>query len=170
MITQGSWMINSFYTAENHADYYWSLMPYGDANGNGQCDEGERWSAYNGLGWAASAATKNPDACYSLIAYLCGEQAQKEQAELGVTMAGMPGISDAFASAFDGMDVSAFTRIEEEGSLYFRPYTRNTTVWEDALQQAGAFLDAWQNPNDEAVMAAACDNAQQIIENAIANE
>jgi multiple sugar transport system substrate-binding protein len=85
-------------------------------------------------------------------------------------MAGMPGISDAFASAFDGMDVSAFTRIEEEGSLYFRPYTRNTTVWEDALQQAGAFLDAWQNPNDEAVMATACDNAQQIIENAIANE
>lgn len=170
MITQGSWMINSFYTAENHADYYWAMMPYGDANGNGQCDDGERWSAYNGLGWAASAATANPDACYSLIAYLCGEEAQKKQAELGVTMAGMPGISDAFASAFEGMDVSAFTKIETEGKLYFRPYTRNTTVWEDALQQAGAFLDAWQNPEDAATMAAACDNAQQIIDTAIANE
>ena len=83
---------------------------------------------------------------------------------------GMPGISDAFASAFDGMDVSAFTRIEEEGSLYFRPYTRNTTVWEDALQQKGAFLDPWQNPEDSALMATACDNAQKIIEDAIANE
>ena len=170
MITQGSWMIRSFYTAENHDDYAWALMPYGDANGNGQCDDGERWSAYNGLGWAASAATKNPDACYSLIAYLCGEEGQKKQAELGVTMAGMPGISEAFSSAFEGMDVSAFNKIEEVGSLYFRPYTRNTTVWEDALQQAGAFLDAWQNPEDAAAMATACDNAQAIIENAIANE
>ena len=50
MITQGSWMINSFYKAENHADYKWAMMPYADVNGNGACDKGERWSAYNGLG------------------------------------------------------------------------------------------------------------------------
>ena len=54
--------------------------------------------------------------------------------------------------------------------LYFRPYTRNTTVWEDALQQQGAFLDAWQNPNDPEIMSKACDNAQKIIEDAIAAE
>ena len=146
------------------------MMPYGDANGNGQCDEGERWSAYNGLGWAANANVSNPEECYSLIAYLCSEEGQKKQAELGVTMGGMEGVSDAFASAFDGMDVSAFTKIEEEGSLYFRPYTRNTTVWEDAIQQSGAFLDAWQDPSDAAKMATACENAQKIIEDAIAAE
>jgi hypothetical protein len=95
---------------------------------------------------------------------------QIKQAELGVTMAGMPGISEEFANAFPGMDVSAFTKIEEEGDLYFRPYTRNTTVWEDALQQTGCFLDAWQDPSDPAKMEAACDAAQQIIETAIANE
>ena len=170
MITQGSWMINSFYTAENHADYYWAMLPYADVNGNGSCDEGERWSAYNGLGWAAAANTAMPDEAYSLISYFCAEAGQKKQAELGVTMAGMVGVSDEFAKAFEGMDVSAFTRIEEEGSLYFRPYTRNTTVWEDALQQVGCFLDAWQNPEDPAVMATACDNAQRIIESAIAEE
>ncbi len=170
MITQGSWMINSFYTAENASDYAWAMMPYADVNGNGTCEKEERWSAYNGLGWAADANTSNPDAAYSLIAYFCSEEGQKMQAELGVTMGGMLGVSDAFANAFEGMDVSAFTRVEEEGSLYFRPYTRNTTVWEDALQQAGAFLDAWQNPADPAVMATACDNAQAIIEAAIANE
>ena len=102
--------------------------------------------------------------------FFCAEAAQKEQAELGVTMAGMKGVSEEFANAFPGMDVSAFTKAEEEASLYFRPYTRNTTVWEDALQQAGAFLDAWQNPSDPDVMAAACDAAQMIIEDAIANE
>ncbi len=170
MITQGSWMINTFYTAENSADYAWAMLPYADRNGNGACDEGERQSCYNGLGWAASANTADPAAAYSLISWFCNEENQKKQAELGVTMAGMPGISEAFAGAFEGMDVSAFTKIEEEGTLYFRPYTRNTTVWEDALQQAGGFLDPWQNPSDPALMAQACDNAQAIIENAIAQE
>ncbi len=170
MITQGSWMINSFYTAENHADYYWAELPYADVNGNGQCDDGERWSCYNGLGWAAKSETADPQAAYDLISWFCQEDQQKEQAKLGVTMGGMKGISEDFANAFEGMDVSAFTKIEENGSLYFRPYTRNTTVWEDAIQQEGAFLDAWLDPSNPDTMAAACDNAQTIIENAIAAE
>jgi multiple sugar transport system substrate-binding protein len=170
MICQGSWMINSFYTSENASDYAWAMLPYADVNGNGTCDEGERYSAYNGLGWAAAYNTEDPDAAYSLISYFCSEEGQQKQAELGVTMGGMEGVSDAFANAFPGMDVSAFIRIEEEGSLFFRPYTRNTTIWEDALQQAGGFLEAWQNPEDPELMATACDNAQQIIENAIAAE
>ncbi|MBQ6530663.1 MAG: sugar ABC transporter substrate-binding protein, partial [Clostridia bacterium] len=91
MITQGSWMINAFYTAEGHANYAWALLPYADLNGNGTCEKEERWSAYNGLGWAASAKTKDPESCYSLIAYFCGEEGQKLQAEKGVTMGGMQG-------------------------------------------------------------------------------
>ncbi len=170
MITQGSWMINTFYKGENSADYAWAMLPYADVNGNGACDEGERYSAYNGLGWAASYQVADPDAAYSLISWFCNEENQIKQAELGVTMGGMKGISESFANAFPGMDVSAFTRAEEEGDLFFRPYTRNTTVWEDAIQQSGAFLDAWQNPSDPAVMAGACDAAQAIIEEAIANE
>ncbi len=170
MISQGSWMINSFYTADNSADYKWAMLPYADVNGNGQCDEGERYSAYNGLGWAANANVADPKACYDLIKFFCTEEGQKMQAELGVTMGGMTGVSDAFADAFEGMDVSAFVRAEEEGDLFFRPYTRKTTVWEDAIQQQGAFLDAWQDPSDPDKMATACDNAQKIIEDAIAAE
>ena len=170
MITQGSWMINTFYKAENSKDYAWAMLPYADVNGNGACDDGERFSCYNGLGWAANANVKDPKACYDLIAYFCSEEGQKKQAELGVTMGGMLGISEAFAGAFDGMDVSAFIRAEEEGNLYFRPYTRNTTVWEDKLKQAGGFLDAWQDPSNAALMETACDNAQKIIEDAIAAE
>jgi multiple sugar transport system substrate-binding protein len=170
MISQGSWMINSFYTAENAADYAWAMLPYADTNGNGACDKGERYSAYNGLGWAAAANTKDPKAAYDLISYFCSEKAQKEQASLGVTMGGMLGVSEDFANAFEGMDVSPFVRAEEEGDLFFRPYTRNTTVWEDALQQNGGFLDAWLDPSNPETMAKACDNAQKIIEDAIAAE
>ena len=169
MITQGSWMINSFYKAEHHDDYKWALLPYADVNGNGQAEPEERWSCYNGLGWAAAFNTKNPDAAYSLISWFCQEPQQVKQAELGVTMAGMPGVSDAFANAFPGMNIDAFL-IAEDFSLYMRPYTRNTPVWEDALQQVGGFLDAWQNPEDPAVMAQACDNAAKIIRDAIAEE
>ena len=170
MITQGSWMINAFYTAENHNDYAWAMLPYADTNSNGTCDAGERYSAYNGLGWAANANVADPKACYDLISYFCSEEGQKKQAQLGVTMGGLKGVSEDFSGAFEGMDVSAFVRAEEEGDLFFRPYTRKTTVWEDALQQQGGFLDAWQNPEDSALMATACDNAQKIIEDAIAAE
>lgn len=170
MISQGSWMINAFYTAENHENYQWAVLPYADRNGNGTCEKDERWSAYNGLGWAAKANVADPQAAYDLIAYFCSKEGQTKQAELGVTMGGMYGVSEAFANAFPGLDVSAFIEIEESGSLFFRPYTRNTVVWEDALQQAGGFLDAWQNPSDAALMEKACDNAQAIIEKAIAAE
>ena len=169
MITQGSWMINSFYKAENHDDYAWALLPYADVNNNGKCDSNERWSAYNGLGWAAAASTSNPDAAYSLISYFCAKEGQLEQSKLGVTMGGMTGVSEEFADAFPGMDVSPFIEAENY-NLYFRPYTRNTTVWEDAIQQVGGFLDAWQNPEDPELMKTACDTAQTIIENAIAAE
>ena len=170
MITQGSWMIIQFYEAENSADYAWAMLPYADLNGNGECDDGERVSCYNGLGWAAAYNTEDPEAAYSLISYFCSEEAQIKQAQLGVTMGGMIGVSDYFADAFEGMDVSAFTRIEEEGTLFFRPYTRNTTVWEDAIQQTGAFLDAWLDPEDADLMSTACDNAAEIIRDAIADE
>ena len=169
MITQGSWMINAFYTAENSADYKWALLPYADVNGNGKCDEGERCSAYNGLGWAASAATKDPDSAASLITYFCSEEGQKLQSEYGVTMGGMKGVSDTFTQAFPDTDISPFVEIEDY-KLFFRPYTRKTTVWEDAIQQKGGFLDPWQNPNDADLMSTACDNSQKIIEDAIANE
>ena len=103
MMLQGSWMVNTFYTAENAADYAWAQIPYHDTNGNGQCDEGERVSLYNGLGWAASAETKNPDAAYSLISAFCSEEGQKKQAELGVTMGGMKGAAGGIKGGMKGV-------------------------------------------------------------------
>ncbi|MCC8074654.1 MAG: sugar ABC transporter substrate-binding protein [Clostridiales bacterium] len=170
MITQGSWMVTQFYQAENSADYFWVEIPYADANGNGECDEGERVSSYNGLGWAAAYNTADPQAAYDLISWFCNYDNQVKQAELGVTMSGYVGADDAFSTAFGDMDVSAFLKVEEDGTLFFRPYTRNTTVWEDALQQTGCFLDAWLDPSDPDLMSQACDNAATIIRDAIAAE
>lgn len=163
MIMQGSWMVNYYYTYPEHENYGWAMLPYADVNYNRVCDEGERCSIYNGIGWAAAADTKMPDEAYSLISYLCSEAGQKKQAGLGISMAGMKGLSEEFLNAFEGMDVSAFVRIEEEGTLYLKPYVGNTFDWE-YLMQLEAFQAAWEDPSDPEMMEYACDKAQAVIE------
>ena len=145
MMLQGSWMVNTFYTAENSADYAWAEIPYNDANGNGQADEGERCSLTNGLGWAADKNTADPQAAYDLIAYFCSEEGQQKQSDYGVTMSGYKGISDSFPNAFEGMDISAFLKVEENGTLIQHPASRYTTRWESLFTEG--FIPAWQNPS-----------------------
>ncbi|MBQ9346376.1 MAG: sugar ABC transporter substrate-binding protein [Oscillibacter sp.] len=145
MISQGSWMIRSFYDHDNAANFGWAMLPYYDANGNGQADESERCSIYNGLGWAASADTKNPDAAWSLIEWFGTKEMQLKQSELGVTMAAYEGCSDAFVDAFPGMDISPFLQVEEEGTLIFRPYSKYTSRWSNQYQQE--LVAAWQDPS-----------------------
>ena len=145
MMLQGSWMVNTFYKAEHSANYAWAEIPYYDANGNGTADEGERCSLYNGLGWSAAANTKDPQAAYDLISAFCCEEGQLKQSEYGVTMAGYKGASDAFPSAFEGMDISAFLKVEENGTLIQHPASRYTTRWEGAFTTG--FISAWQDPS-----------------------
>ena len=145
MVTQGSWMIISFMEQENAADFKWAMLPYHDANGNGQCDEGERTTIYNGLGWAASADTANPDAAYSLIEWFGSEAMQLKQAELGVTLAAYEGCSDPFEKAFGDTDISAFIRMDEEATLIFRPYSKYTTRWETEANMN--LVPAWSDPS-----------------------
>ena len=61
MLSQGSWMVAAFkdneYIAE-HCDV--AVLPK-------DAETGKRVSLYNGLGWAASANTKNPEAAWKLI-------------------------------------------------------------------------------------------------------
>ena len=145
MDTEGSWMIREFYDYDGSENFAWAMLPYEDVNGNGQCDEGERVSIYNGLGWAAFAGTQDPKACWDLIEWFSTYEMQLKQSELGVTMAGYIGCSDAFMNAFPGMDIDAFLKMETEGTLVFRPYSKNTSVWEDAATQGLVAL--WNDPS-----------------------
>ncbi|XCP86823.1 sugar ABC transporter substrate-binding protein [Roseburia hominis] len=144
MICQGSWAVNNFYTADNASDYAWALLPYADVNGNGQCEPSERCSIYNGLGWSISAQSEKADAAWSLISAFTSEEGQKKQSELGITMAAYEGCSDAFAEAFDGMDISPFVDIEEKGTLVFRPYSKSMALWDQDISDA--LVDVWSNP------------------------
>ena len=165
MMLQGSWMVNTFYTAADAANYAWAEIPYYDANGNGQCDEGERCSLYNGLGWAAAANTEDPQAAYDLISAFCCEEGQLKQSELGVTMAAYKGASDAFVKAFDGMDISPFLLVEENGTLIQHPASRYTTAWEGGFTTG--LVEAWQHPEK---MAEVCESMAQMMNEVLASE
>lgn len=145
MDTEGSWMIRTFYDDDNHENYAWAMLPYWDVNGNGACDPEERVSIYNGLGWTASAKVADPDAAWGLIEWFSTHEMQVKQSELGVTMAGYIGDSEPFmTSAFPGMDISAFLKMETEGRLVFRPYSKYTTRWEDDATRD--LVTIWNDP------------------------
>ena len=145
MYLDGSWMVNSYYAADNKDDLAWVEIPYADLNENGQCDEGERVSIYNGLGWSIYKNSENQDAAWSLVSALTSKDGQMKQSEYGVTMAAYKGCSEAYANAFDGMDISAFLKVEENGTLAFRPYSKYTGRWEDNFTTF--FIDVWNNPS-----------------------
>lgn len=165
MNTQGSWNINTFYTNENKDNYGWAVLPYHDANGNGQADPGERCSIYNGIGWAISANTKNPDAAWSLIKWLSSKEMQIKQANLGVTMAGYKGASDSYAQAFPGMDISAFLKMESEGTLITRPHSKYTNTWETKMGEL--LVTAW---NDTSKMEDICRQIASEMNSLLAQE
>ena len=165
MELEGSWMVNTFYTAENAADYAWAEIPYYDANGNGEVDEGEKCSMYNGLGWAAAFNTEDPQAAFDLIAAFCCEEGQIKQSELGVTMAAYKGASEAFVNAFEGMDISPFFTVEEDGTLFMHPSSRYMTQWDELLTTG--LVEAWQNPEK---MEEVCRNLASQMNDILATE
>ncbi len=144
MLCQGSWCVNNFYTADNAADYAWTKLPYVDRNNDGICQKEERCSIYNGLGWAIYSQTEKSDAAWSLISAFGSKKGQQRQSELGITMSAYKGMSDAFASAYEGMDISPFVDIEDEGTLIFRPYSKSTGTWEADVNDA--LVEAWNEP------------------------
>ena len=134
MSINGSWMLAGYrdneYAAAN-CDV--AVLPYTST-------PDDRVSIYNGLGWAAAANGKNLDAAWSLIEYLGSKEAQLKQAELGVTMSAYKGTSDAWVNSVKCFDLNGHMKMLD-AKLVFRPYSRDTTVWEDMMIEK--LQDAW---------------------------
>lgn len=156
MTTQGSWMLSAFKNNEYIA-------------ANCDCVElpkdaatGKRVSIYNGLGWAASAKTKNADAAWQLIEYLGSEEAQIKQAELGVTMSAYENTSEAWASSAD-FNLQAYLNMMDD--MVIRPYSKQTVTWENAVNEE--LKKGW---TQEVSMEEACKNAAAVMNETLAEE
>lgn len=145
MTTQGSWMLSSFKDNEYISQNCDCVELPKDAA------SGKRVSIYNGLGWAASADTDNPDEAWQLIEYLGSEEAQTRQAELGVTMSAYEGTSEAWAGSAD-FNLQAYLNMMDD--MVIRPYSRETVTWENDVNEE--LKKGW---TQEVTMEEACMNA-----------
>ena len=122
MVLQGSWMVAAYrdneYTAAN-CDLV--ELPK-------NAETGRRASVYNGLGWAAAANGEHTEEAWKLLEYLGSEEAQKKQAELGVTMSAYKGTSDAWAKSAD-FNLQAYLNMMDD--MEIRPYSKTTVTWEN---------------------------------------
>ncbi|WP_250278852.1 ABC transporter substrate-binding protein [[Clostridium] colinum] len=129
MLTQGSWMVAPFkqneYIVQN-CDV--AIIP--------KNNDGKRVSLYNGLGWSVSANTKNPEGALKLVEWLGSENMQRKQADLGVTMSAYEGVSDNWVNSAP-FNLQAYLDVldEDKAELVIRPYSKDTLVWENMLQQ-----------------------------------
>lgn len=103
-----------------------------------------RISIYNGLGWSASADSKNKENAWKLIEYLGSEAAQKKQADLGVTMSAYENTSDGFVSRNENFNLQAY--IDMLDDIVIRPYSTDTVVWEDMSLET--LVKAWDGTTE----------------------
>lgn len=157
MLSQGSWMVPQFKEHEYiSANCDVAVLPKDPTTGN-------RVSLYNGLGWAVSAKTKNPDAAWQLVEWFGTKDMQLKQAQLGVTMAAYDGVSDEWKNNTDKFDLQPFLDMRE--NIVFRPSTRVTLTWWNPMCET--FKEAW---NGNMPMADACAQVTQQMNEAISAE
>jgi multiple sugar transport system substrate-binding protein len=128
----GSWMLSSFrendYIREN-CDM--TILP--------SAVSGKRVSIYNGLGWAGSANTKNPEAVWKLLEFFSREDIQRQLSQSGIAISAFKGTADPCIQTFPEFKVKAY--IDQIPYAVFRPYSKNTVIWEEMSYQV--FNDAW---------------------------
>jgi multiple sugar transport system substrate-binding protein len=128
----GSWMLSDFRNNEyvaTHCDVV--VLP--------KSPEGKRVSIYNGLGWAASAKTPYPEEAWKLLEFFSSEDTQRKLSETGAAISAFKGTEQPFVESFPGFNVQAY--IDQIPNAVFRPYSKNTVVWEEMAYTS--LNDAW---------------------------
>ncbi len=158
MSINGSWMLAGYRDNEySAANCDVAVLPFTKT-------PADRVSIYNGLGWAAAANGKNTEAAWSLIEYLGTKEAQIKQAQLGVTMAAYKGCSDQWVNTVKCFNLDGHMKMLD-AKLVFRPYSRNTVVWEDMVTEK--LKDAWTGSKP---VEAVCKDIAAAMNEALAEE
>lgn len=98
-----------------------------------------RCSTNMGLAWSASGGTKYPEEAWKLIEYMGSEEAQIQQAELGVTMSAFNGTNDKWVAFEPQFNLQVYVDALEDDVIY--PYSKNTQVWYQMILDK--MVDVW---------------------------
>lgn len=152
----GSWNLSAFAASDYmKQNFDCTVLP--------MSNDGGKASVFNGLGNAMSATCKHPDEAWKWIEYLSSKEGQLRQAELGVAISAYNGTSDAFAKAFPMFNTKCY--IDMVDYAHIRPYSNQTSVWEDKAYEL--LKNAYAGKEDTA---AACTKVAHMMNQALAAE
>ena len=152
----GSWNLSDFASSDFMAENFdCAVLP--------MSNEGGKSSIFNGLGNAMSANCKNPEEAWKWIEYLSSQEGQSRQAELGVAISAYNGTADAFAKAFPMFNAQCYIDMVDYAQI--RPYSNQTSIWEDKAYEL--LKNAYAGKEDTQ---AACQNVDKMMNDALAAE
>lgn len=91
--------------------------------------EGNSTTIYNGLGYAIDANTENNEEAWLFLSYLSSEPVQRKASELGIAISAYEGTAEAWIDSNTEFNLKVYVDMVESGQI--RPYTNETTVWEE---------------------------------------
>jgi len=121
----GSWRIGSIISNESLKDKV-DVVPL-------PSKDGKRVSIYNGLANAISAKTEHKEAAWKFVNYLSSKEVQEKASKLGVAISAYEGASDVWVDTNKQFNLKSY--IEEIKDAQIRPYTHETTKWEEKVYE-----------------------------------
>lgn len=118
----GSWNLSGFAATDFMTENFdCAVLP--------SANDGTRASIFNGLGNAIAATTEHPDEAWKWVEYLSSKEGQEKQAELGIAISAYNGTADKFADAYPMFNTKCYIDMVDYAQI--RPYSNQTSVWED---------------------------------------
>ena len=152
----GSWNLSGFAESElmvNNFDC--AVLPMSNSGGKS--------SIFNGLGNAIAANCQHPDEAWTWIKYLSTKEGQLRQAELGIAISAFNGTADAWTKAYPMFNAKCYIEMVDYAQI--RPYTNQTSIWEDKAYEL--LKGAYAGKED---VGTACGKIAQMMNEAIAAE
>lgn len=152
----GSWNLSGFAASDYmKQNFDCAVLP--------MSNDGKKASIFNGIGNAMSASCKHPDEAWKWIEYLSSKKGQLRQAELGTAISAYNGTSAAFTKAFPMFNTQCYIDMVDYAQI--RPYSNQTSVWEDKAYEL--LKNAYAGKEDTRT---ACGNVAQMMNQALAAE
>ncbi|WMC91523.1 ABC transporter substrate-binding protein [Kineothrix sp. MB12-C1] len=152
----GSWNLSGFAASDFMKENFdCAVLP--------MSNEGGKSSIFNGLGNAIAATTQYPDQAWKWVEYLSSKEGQERQAELGVAISAYNGTADMFTDAYPMFNAKSYIDMVDYAQI--RPYSNQTSVWEDKAYEL--LKDAYAGKEDTAD---ACIKVAEMMNQAISEE
>lgn len=121
-----------------------------------------RCSTNMGLAWSAAAGGDNTEEAWKLIEYMSSEEAQIQQAELGVTMSAYNGTNEKWVAHQPEFNLQVYVDALEDDVIY--PYSKNTQAWYQMILDKMVAVWDGSRPMEEVCLEIADEMNQYLAE------